>query len=294
MAMSTCPRCGTPVQPNATMCTACGFDLTASSDSPPPATASTPPTPDPAPVTDADPAETSSTSSTTARAAAAGEAVRAGFDATLERWGVEQTPVLIGGLVLAVIAVLVSSFAVTTYLTAGDADFLQKLDAQVWMRFALGFAIAGAALLVLARWQSPFSGAVSGERNPDLTVGFVLSGMTVAFSVAGLFKGLDESFEATDAWFSYANVFAVVTLGWFAISRSVPATIGTISTMTLGIAAVVVGIITLIIGQIQGLSEDNSTYISGLAFQGVGTVAVILALGWFLGLRPKGRRLNDG
>jgi hypothetical protein len=228
-----------------------------------------------------------------ATAAATGQALRARFDETLDRWGVDQTPVLIGGLVLAVIAVLVSSYAVTTYLTAGDSDFLQKLDSQVWMRFALGLAIAGAALLVLARWQSPLSGAVSGERNQDLTIGFVLAGMTVAFALAGLFKGFDESFEATDAWFAYANVFAVVTLGWFAISRPVPSAIGTLSSATLGIGAIVVGVITLIIGQIQGLSEDNSTYISGLAFQGIGTVAVILALGWFLGLRPKGRRLDD-
>ena len=209
------------------------------------------------------------------------------LNAMRERWGVEQTPVLLAGLLLTALALLAGSLGVTSYLIAGDDEFLQKLDAQVWLRLALGLAFGGAALLVFARWQSPRLRVATGEKNPDLNIGFVLGGLTLVFAFAGMIKGLDESFDATNAWFGYAYVFAVVTIGWFAISQPVPDAVGTVSASAIGLGLVAAGVIALVIGQVQGMSEDNSTFISGLAFQGLGTVAVLLALGWFLGLRPR-------
>ena len=127
-------------------------------------------------------------------------------DSVRERWGVEQGPVLIGGLALAAIALLISIPAVVSYLIAGDADTLQKLDAATWLQLALGLAIGGAALLLLARWQSAVHGSTVEWPNPDLSVGLGIAGFTALFSLLGLFKGLDDSFDAQNAWFRFAYV----------------------------------------------------------------------------------------
>jgi hypothetical protein len=182
---------------------------------------------------------------------------------------------------------VISIPAVTSYLIAGDADTLQKLDAATWLQLARGLAIGGAALLVLARWQSPSQRSPADRPNPDLTIGLGIAAFAGLFSLLGLFKGLDESFDAQNAWFNFALIFAFLAAGWFAISRPVPPNVGTLAAHAVGIGLVVAGVIALVIGQIQGLSEDFSTYVSGLSFQGVGTVAMILALAWFLGMRPR-------
>jgi hypothetical protein len=196
---------------------------------------------------------------------------------------------LIAGLSMALIGLLISIPAVFSYLTAGDADTLQKLDAATWLQLARGLVIGGAALLVLARFQAPADGGPVGWPNPDLTIGLGIAGFAGLFSLLGLFKGLDESFDAQNAWFLFAIIFAFLAIGWFAISRPVPQTVGTLATPMIGIVLVAVGVIALVIGQIQGLSEDFSTYVSGLSFQGVGTVAMLLAFAWFLGMRREER-----
>jgi hypothetical protein len=81
-------------------------------------------------------------------------------------------------------------------------------------------------------------------------------------------------------------VFAFFTIGWLAVSRPVPETIGTLKAPMLGLIVLGVAAVALVIGQIQGLSEDNSSYLSGISFQHLGIVGMLLAFGWFLGLRP--------
>jgi hypothetical protein len=64
--------------------------------------------------------------------------------------------------------------------------------------------------------------------------------------------------------------------------------VGTVKSTVVGLVAIGISGIALAIGQIQGLSEDNSTYLSGISFQHLGIVGMLLSFGWFLGLRPKG------
>ena len=47
------------------------------------------------------------------------------------------------------------------------------------------------------------------------------------------------------------------------------------------------GIILLLIGQIQGLSNSLDSYIGGLAWQAMAISVIILDLGWFLGMQPR-------
>lgn len=279
-----CPQCGTPVSPGATACTACGHSLTAGRE---PSPVSTPPASQDAPVAPNPPPEAEPARSTPAPSAPKAVLidVSAIFNETRERWGVAQPHLLLAALALASIAFAVSTLANISYLTAGDNSQLQKFDAQVWFQFALGAAIGSAALLVLVRRQAGIPPAGTGSA-VDLRGGYVLAGLTMAFSLAGLFKGMDESFEAQDSWFGYARVFGFLAIGWFAVSRPVPEAIGAVKPAMVGLVALGVSGLALAIGQIQGLSEDNSTYLSGISFQQLGSVGMLLSFGWFLGLRP--------
>jgi hypothetical protein len=82
-------------------------------------------------------------------------------------------------------------------------------------------------------------------------------------------------------------VYAVIVVAGFAISRPIPRAMGTTPTTTIGLAATGVAAAMLVIGLFMGLSNDNDTFATGVAFQGAGTIVMILALGWFLGLRAE-------
>jgi hypothetical protein len=114
-------------------------------------------------------------------------------------------------------------------------------------------------------------------------------GLTAAFLLAGLFKGTDESYEALDAWYRYAQLFAFLAIGWCAISRPVPSALGTMNSLMVAyIAAGVAGAAGLI-GLLMGLSNDNSTFLTGLSFQSVGLVVALLIIAWFLGMRREAK-----
>lgn len=202
-----------------------------------------------------------------------------------ERLGVQQTPFLVAAVVLALAAFAVSTIAHIIYLTADGGD--TWFDMQVTLQLGQGAALIAAALLVLVRWQAGPRGKVD-PAGPDLKIALGVAGLIAAFCLVGLFKAFDESWEAQDSWFSYARVYAILLVGWLVVARPVPETIGTMASTMIGLIALGVAAVTLIIGEFMGISNDFSTYVNGVAFQNLGTVAVIMALGWFLGLQPKG------
>jgi hypothetical protein len=205
------------------------------------------------------------------------------LDDVRSRWGVGQSPALIGALVLALVALAVGTLAVISYLIAGDDEPSQKFDAQVWFALALPLAFGAAALFVLVRLQS---GPLRGEAGAQDWQGYlVLNGFAVVFALLGLIKGFDESFEALDAWFSYSVVFSFLALGLAAVARPVPATVAGTSASVVGLAAVGIAVVILLIGTLQGRSDDFSTYAQGISLQRAGFVLMILAFAWFSGMR---------
>jgi hypothetical protein len=281
---STCPQCGNALPPGEGACPICGHQLQVGpSQSPPPQDPPSPAAPGAPPPPPAAEAPRPAGGPATAQATAAVSDV---IDQTLERWNVARSGILIAAFVLALLAFLVATFANISYLSAGDIDSNQKFDAQIWFNLALGAAIAAAALLILVRWQSGRPGAASMD-SPDFRVGMAMAGLVALFCLAGLFKGFDDSFDAQDSWFNYARVFAFLTIGWLVISRPIPQAVAGMSSVTIGLLIVAVGAGALVLGQFMGLSDDFSTFVTGVSFQSLGVVAMFLALGWFLGLERR-------
>lgn len=281
---TNCPNCGAALPAGATTCASCGHSLSEAPTvqvptpqppeqaSPPPQQSAAPPPPPPPPPTAQPPS-----------AAAPGTSVSDMLEDVRTRWGVGQSPALIAALVLAAAAVAIGTLATISYLIAGDDEISQKFDAQVWFSLAIPLSLGAAALLVLVRLQS---GAPREETAAQDWQGYlVLNGLVVVFALLGLFKGFDESFEAMDAWFSYSAVFAFLTLGLAAIARPVPANLGGTNGSVAGLAAVGIGVVVLLIGTLQGRSDDFSTYAQGISLQRAGFVLMLLAFAWFLGMR---------
>jgi hypothetical protein len=199
------------------------------------------------------------------------------------RWGVEQSPVLIAALVLAAAALFFGTLAVISYLTAGDDEFFQKFDAEVWFSLAIPLSLGSAALLVLVRLQSGAPRAEAGAQ--DWQAFLVVGTLSLIFTLLGLYKGFDEGFDAMDAWFSYSIIFAFLTLGLAVIARPVPPAMGTTGSSLIGLGVVGLGVLILVIGSIQGRSDDASTYLQGLSLQRAGLILMVLAFAWFSGMR---------
>lgn len=286
MASVTCPQCGTPVLSGAAICTACGHQL----DEP---VAAAPPVDVVAPEqANADAPYESPPPRTTLPGTEVPQKPRTSLDAprllneTRERWGVEaSSPTFIAALLMAALAFLIGTYAVISYLIADLGEVRQKLDAAIWLQLASGAGIGAAALLVLERWRS--STVPADSRGLDLRVGLAICALVLIFVLLGLFKGQDESQDAMDAWMSYAQLFAILAIGWFAISRPIPLEVMSLPSVVIGMGAVAVGLILLLIGTLQARSDDFSSFVSGLSFQGAGIALMLLALGWFLGLTPR-------
>jgi hypothetical protein len=201
------------------------------------------------------------------------------------RWGVAQGPIFIAAIIMAALAVLLSTIGVISFLTAGDGETLQKFDAEVWFWVATGLAIGAAAFCILLRLQGKELTGAPDPSGPDLPAGLVLQGLTLAFIVAMLIKGFDESFDAVFAWASYAEIFAVLAIAWFVITRPTPKALAGLDASVVGMGAVAAALVVLVIGLFQGRSEDFSTYVQGVAFLRGGIVVMLLAFAWFIGMR---------
>jgi hypothetical protein len=68
----------------------------------------------------------------------------------------------------------------------------------------------------------------------------------------------------------------------------VPEALGTVNSITVGFIAGGAILVALVIGQIMGLSHSNDSYTGGISWQALAISALVLELGWFLGMRPKG------
>ncbi len=287
---NNCPQCGTPLEFGAVSCTACGYQLSAPAEGAAPEPEQQPPAweqPEQPPIP-AGPAHQDIGAAPVRPSAAGGatQSATAMLNETLERWGVQQSGVLIAAAALFAVAFLVGTLANISYLTAGDGDQLQKFDAQVWFTLALGAAIGALVLLLLVRWQS---GPTAETAERDLQVGVAIGALALLFCLLGLFKGFDDSFDAQDSWLRYALIYAFLAAGWLAISRPIPAAVGTVGSAMAAIVAVGVAGAVLVIGQFMGLSEDYSRYVSGVSLQSVGIVVMVLAVAWVLGLQPRSR-----
>ncbi len=105
---------------------------------------------------------------------------------TLDRWGVESSPPLITGIVLAAISLVVGLFAHISLLTAESqsgefglfqATSLQGVHAVLWFNVAGFLGILAVAFLVVARSLSRPTQTRKVAPNPDLTVAFGLSAL---------------------------------------------------------------------------------------------------------------------
>ncbi len=224
------------------------------------------------------------------------------FERMRSRWGVEQSGLLVIGLLAGVAAVVVGMIALESYLSAKPGEVLQQTDAYTWMNAASGLAVLSAALLAFCRWQSR---AVNGtqENTPDLQIGLALGGISGAFAAVGLIIGLDNRLVAAGGWFNGAQLWAFLAIGWFALARPVPVTIGTMSGQSVGLALAAGAIAVVSIGLIVGLGDHPSynTFfdfsdegtglqvfgVKGTSIEEFGITGLLLALGWFLGLRRR-------
>jgi hypothetical protein len=204
------------------------------------------------------------------------------------RWGIQQTPYFAGVMALAGLALLIGTIAHISYLTAGATDAYKQLHDGVWLTTAniLAFAAAVLALVVRREAGAPPSG--SDVRNPDFQIALGLAGTTILFAFVGVVIGMGGRFDAALSWERYTQIFAFLALGWLIISRPVPEALGTVNSMTVGFIAGGAILVAVVIGQIMGLSNSNDSYIGGISWQALAISALVLELGWFLGMRPKG------
>lgn len=275
MTTANCPNCGAEIDAGREVCSACGYTpATGASEG------SSPPAASPAPTPVHDPASASPKG-------AGVPSVNAVVDDLRERLGVERSPYFLAGLGFALIALVIGSLAVASYLTAGSGEIDQKFDAQVWFTLATGAAIACTALLVYVRLQSGGPPAVT-QQNLQISLG--LLGLTLVWTLLGLYKGLDEGIDAVDAWMSYAGVFAFLAIGWYAVARPTPNVLAGVPAATIGLVAIGVASAMLVIGLVQGRSDDFSTYVTGITWQRGGVVLMLLAFAWFAGMRPNSSR----
>jgi hypothetical protein len=260
-----CPNCNSQLAPGATVCARCGHQLVT-----------------PAP---ADPAGLpASTDPLAKEAAAAATAINIDFTAIRSRLGLQQSTTLTAAAVLALAAVIISTYAHIRYLTTKSVD--TQLDSQVIFSLALGCAIAAAALAVLLRWQAgPLPRAEADS--PDLKFAALLGVITGAFVFVGFILGQGARLEASDSWFRYALVFAFLTTAWLTISRPVPARFATGNGATPVLAALGVALLLLVVGTVIGQSDKFDTWVKGLSWQQLGTVPIVLLLGFFLGLEDR-------
>jgi hypothetical protein len=265
-ASGNCPNCGSTLAPGAIACARCGHQL---SDPAPPEA------PPGGPSFSKPPASVPSAID-----------VASIIADTRRRWGVENNNIFLAAAVMAVIAFLISTVAGPSLVAADAEAFNRRIDNSVWLQLAFGLALGAASLAVLIRWQSG-PPERSGASQMDFRIGAGLAGVTLVFVLLGLIKGFDGSFDGVDSWSRYANVYAMLVLAVFAISRPVPSRLGGTESTLVGLVAVCVSVAGLVIGQFMGLSDQNDTFVNGLAFQNLGVILMTLSLAWFLGLQPR-------
>ncbi len=267
-----CPNCGSTLAPGVAACARCGQKL-AVEPAPEPAAPAGPQFPRPATAAPA-PANSLNVQQVLADARA--------------RWGIQQTPYFVGAILLAGLALLIGTIAHISYLTASSSAVNKQLNDAVWLTTANALALAAAVLSLVVRREAVAPPPASDARNPDFRVGLGLIGMTILFAFVGVVVGMSGRFDAALSWERYAQIFAFFTLGWLIISRPVPAALVTVSSISLGFVTGGAILVAVAIGQVMGLSNSNDTYTGGISWQALAVSALVLELGWFLGMRPKG------
>lgn len=266
-----CPNCGSTLAPGVAACVRCGYKLIVE-PTPEPAAPAGPQFPRPA---------------TAAPPPSASLNVGALLTDARERWNVKQTPYLSAAIALGVLALLVGTLAHISYLTAGSDEGLKKDHDFMWLTLADGLAFAAAVVALMVRRESVPTHPAD-VRGPDFRVGAGLAAIAVLFALVGTVIGMGGRGAAADSWVHYSQLFAFLALAWLIISRPIPAALGTISAPTMGLALAAAGVGALLIGQISGMGNSSDSYFGGVSWQAMGTAVITLALGWFLGMRPKG------
>ncbi|HEY8766235.1 MAG TPA: zinc ribbon domain-containing protein [Dehalococcoidia bacterium] len=267
-----CPNCGSTLAPGVMACARCGHKLTVEPASEP-APVAGPQFPRPATAAPPPPASLN---------------VQQMLADIRARWGIQQTPYFVGVMALAVLALLIGTIAHISYLTAGATEANKQLDDGVWLTTATALALAAAVLALVVRREAGIPPRASDVRNPDFRVALGLAGTTILFAFVGVIIGMSGRFDAALSWERYAEIFAFFALGWLIISRPVPEALGTVNSITVGFIAGGAILVALVIGQIMGLSHSNDSYTGGISWQALAISALVLELGWFLGMRPKG------
>jgi hypothetical protein len=263
-----CPNCGSTLAPGVMACARCGHKLNVE-----PAAAPGPDFSRPAMPAPPSPASLNV------------QQVLADIRA---RWGIQQTQYFVGVMALAGLALLIGTIAHISYLTAGATDAYKQLHDGVWLTTATILAFAAAILALVVRWEAGAPPRPSDVRNPDFRVAVGLAGATMLFAFVGVIIGMSGHFDAALSWERYAQIFAFFALGWLIISRPVPEALGTVSSITVGFVAGGAILVAVVIGQIMGLSNSSDSYTGGVSWQALAISALVLELGWFLGMRTKG------
>lgn len=199
-----------------------------------------------------------------------------------QRWGIQQTPYATAAFAVLAAALLLGTIGHILYLTAGD--FEAQFDGIAWYNVGTGLAIIAVALMVLLRWQSPGGG---GSRD-DLRIVGGLGVLSAAWMVLAFFFGfLDDRLDPEDSWFLYSQLFAFLAMAWCAISRPIPASLGTTGVVSIGGIALGVAAAAFVVGAILAMSDDFSTYSKGVTLQDLGKIISFLTFAAFLGLAPK-------
>jgi hypothetical protein len=201
------------------------------------------------------------------------------------RWNVKQTPYLSAAMALGVMALLVGTLAHISYLTAGTDEVLKQDHDFMWETLANGLAFAAAVVALMVRRDSGPT-HLADVRGPDFRIGAGLAAIAVLFAFVGTIIGMGGRYNASDSWLHYSQLFAFLALAWLIISRPIPAALGSVSATTIGLGVVAAGVGALLIGQITGMDNSNSSYIGGVSWQAMGIAVITLALGWFLGMGP--------
>ena len=266
-----CPNCGSTLAPGVVACARCGHRLNVEPEAEP----APPPGPQfPRPAT-------------VAPSPAASLNVQQMLAEVRARWGIQQTPYFVGVMVLAGLALLIGTIAHISYLTAGSTDANKQLDDGVWLTMATALAFAAAVLALVVRREAGPPPRASDARNPDFRIALGLAGMTILFAFVGVVIGMNGRVDAALSWERYAQIFAFFALGWLIISRPVPEVMGTVNSITVGFIAGGAILVALVIGQIMGLSHNNDSYTGGISWQALAISALVLLLGWFLGMQPE-------
>jgi hypothetical protein len=262
-----CPNCGSTLAPGVAACARCGHKL-AAEETPEPAAVSGPQFPRPA---------------TAAPTQAKSLNLGALLPDARARWNVKQTPYLSAAMALGVMALLVGTLAHISYLTAGVADGLKKDHDFMWETLANGLAFAAAVVALMVRRDSGPTHPAD-VRGPDFRIGAGLAAIAVLFAFVGVVIGMGGRGSAEDSWVHYSQLFAFLALAWLIISRPIPAALGSVNARTIGLVLVAAGVAALLIGEITGMDNSDSSYFGGVAWQAMGIAVITLALGWFLGM----------